>query len=52
MIDNLPKDKKEIEDLLKKVNAGILELERNFFEEEASDIDNQLVEFSSSTFFD
>ena len=35
--------------MLKQVKKSILELERQFFEEEASDVENELIGYSMST---
>lgn len=41
-IDNLPKDEHNIKILLKEVNKHIRELERQFFEEEDSEVEKQI----------
>lgn len=41
-IDNLPKDEPSLRSMIKCVNANIRELERKFFEEEDSDVENEL----------
>ena len=41
-IDNLPKDEQSIKILLKEVNRHIRELERQFFEEEDSELENAI----------
>lgn len=41
-IDNLPKDEHGLHTMIKQVNFNIRELERQFFEEEDSDVENEL----------
>lgn len=41
-IDKLPKDEKALKDMIKEVNIHIRELERQFFEEEDSEVENQM----------
>jgi hypothetical protein len=49
-IDNLPKDENSIRVLLKEVNKHIRELERQFFEEEDSEVEGDIknIEFNSA----
>lgn len=48
-IDNLPKEKNQIQCLLKEVNRCIRELERQFFEEEDSEVDEELINVEMKT---
>ena len=41
-IDNLPKDERSLREMIKCVNMNIRELERKFFEEEDSEVEDQL----------
>lgn len=41
-IDNLPKDERSLREMVKCVNMNIRELERKFFEEEDSEVEDQL----------
>lgn len=41
-IDNLPKDEHSLRNMIKCVNVNIRELERKFFEEEDSELENEL----------
>ena len=48
-IDNLPKDSVSLRNMIKRVNVNIRELEQQFFEEEDSDVENDLKDGSEET---
>lgn len=51
-IDNLPKDSVSLRNMIKRVNVNIRELEQQFFEEEDSDVENDLKDASEEISID